>query len=44
MAELLIEQRVELYGGYTVYLIAMQALVTDEEWTPIMKAFNKLLE
>ncbi len=44
LAELLNEQRVELYGGYTVYLIAMQALVTDEEWTPIMKAFNKLLE
>ncbi len=44
LAELLNEQRVALYEGNTAFLIAMQATATDEEWTPIMKAYNKLLE
>lgn len=44
LAELLNEQRIILYEGYAVFLIVMQEATTDEEWKPIMKAFNKLLE
>ena len=44
LAGLLNEQRVSLYEGYTVFLMAMHVNTTDEEWKPIMKAVNKLLE
>ena len=44
LSELLNEQRVALFESYTIFLIAMHAVATDEEWTPIIKAFNKLLE
>jgi hypothetical protein len=44
LAELLNEQRVLLFKGFTVFLIAMQNNTTEEEWKPIMKAFNKILE
>lgn len=44
LAELLNEQRVDLFKGNTVFLTVMQNNTTEDEWTPIMKAFNKLLE
>jgi len=44
LAGLLNDQRVLLYAGYTVFLVAMHNNTTDEEWKPIMKAFNKLLK
>ena len=44
LAGLLNEQRAALYAGNTIFLMAMQKNATNEEWTPIMKAFNKLLE
>ena len=44
LAGLLNEQRISMYEGYTVFLMAMHNNTTDEEWKPIMKAVNKLLE
>ena len=43
LADLLNEQRVILFEGYSVFLLALQINATDEEWKPIMKAFNKML-
>jgi hypothetical protein len=44
LAGILNDQRVSLYKGFTVFLIVMQNNATDEEWKPIMSAFNKMLE
>ena len=44
LAGILNEQRVKLYVGNTIFIMAMQEYATDSEWTPIMKAYNKLLE
>lgn len=44
LAALLNIQRNKLYEGNTVFLEAMHELATEDEWEPIMKAYNKLLE
>lgn len=44
LAEKLNEQRLLLYKGNTVFLMVMKEYATEEEWKPIMKAYNKLFQ
>ena len=44
LANLVNEQRLTLYKGYSVFMITTEKNSTDEEYKAIMKAFNKLLK
>ena len=44
LASLLNEQRVKLFAGNTLFLKTMHSYTSEEEWKPIMKAYNKLLD